>query len=91
MKKRKVIKTLLVIITVLIIAAGFALFSLISGEKVKYIGYSQSKTWEASIEKSDKTSIGPNYFLNLYYRGNKVNEKNTVIKRLTLFVGPEIW
>ncbi|MCP1459165.1 hypothetical protein NX856_10245 [Bacillus velezensis] len=44
MKKRKVIKTLLVIITVLIIAAGFALFSLISGEKVKYIGYSQSKT-----------------------------------------------
>lgn len=43
MKKRKVIKTLLVIITVLIIAAGFALFSLISGEKVKYIGYSQSK------------------------------------------------
>ncbi|MCV4329168.1 YdhH/YoaO family protein [Bacillus velezensis] len=86
MQKRKVIKTLLVIITVLIIAAGCALFSLISGEKVKYIGYSQSKTWEASIEKSSKTSIGPNYFLNLYYRGNKVNEKNTVIKRLTLFV-----
>ncbi|MGV3270262.1 DUF4944 domain-containing protein [Bacillus sp. CIS52] len=86
MKKYKVIKTLLIIITVLTITAGIALFSLISGEKVKYIGYSQNKAWEASIEKSGKTSIGPNYFLNLYYRGNKENKKKTVIKRLTLFI-----
>ncbi len=33
MKKRKVIKKLLVIIAVFIIAAGFALFSLISARK----------------------------------------------------------
>ncbi|MBY8913747.1 YdhH/YoaO family protein [Bacillus sp. YC2] len=86
MKNFNVIKTLLIIIADLIIIAGFAVYFLISGEKVKYIGWSQNKTWEASIEKSGKTSIGPNYFFNLYYRGNKVNEKNTVIKRLTLFV-----
>ncbi|WP_289707645.1 hypothetical protein [Bacillus velezensis] len=54
---------MLIIITVLIIAAGFAIFSLISGEKVKYIGDSQNKTREATIEKSDKTSIGSNDFL----------------------------
>ncbi|MCY9166800.1 DUF4944 domain-containing protein [Bacillus atrophaeus] len=86
MNNFKVIKTLLIIIAALTVVAGFAMYSLISGEKVKYIGYSQKEIWEASIEKSDKTSIGPNYFLNLYYKGNKADEKNTVIKKLTLFI-----
>ncbi|WP_283637847.1 DUF4944 domain-containing protein [Bacillus velezensis] len=86
MKNFKVIKTLLIIIAALILIAGIAVYSLISGEKVKYIGYSHNKTWEASIEKSDKTAIGPNYFLNLYYKGNKKDEKDTIIKKLALFI-----
>ncbi len=61
------------------------MFSLISGEKLNISAIAKARLGR-SIEKSGKTSIGPNYFLNLYYRGNKVNEKNTVIKRLTLFV-----
>lgn len=31
----------------------------------------------SSIEKSDKTSIGPNYFLNLYWEGSKEDENSS--------------
>lgn len=37
---------------------------MIFGKKVVYEGTGESGLWHASIEKSDKTSIGPNYFLN---------------------------
>ena len=84
-EKRKVIKTLLVIITVLIIAAGCALFSLISGEKSNISAIAKARRGKRQ-SKNQARPLSTNYFLNLYYRGNKVNEKNTVIKRLTLFV-----
>lgn len=43
----------------------------------------------SNLEKSDKTSIGPNYFLNLYWQGSKKDEKRTVVERITLYVDGE--
>ncbi|OMI04538.1 hypothetical protein BTA30_07750 [Bacillus swezeyi] len=50
---------------------------LMSGSKVKYEGSGNSGLWCSSIEKSDKTSIGPNYFLNLYWQGSKEDENSS--------------
>ncbi|MEC5261474.1 hypothetical protein P9B35_18405 [Bacillus amyloliquefaciens] len=50
MKKYKVIKKLLIIITVLTITAGIALFSLISGEKVKYIGLARTRRGKRQLK-----------------------------------------
>ncbi|BCE14654.1 hypothetical protein RSC3_02010 [Bacillus paralicheniformis] len=60
--------------------------AMIFGKKVVYEGEGESGLCHASIEKSDKTSIGPNYFLNLYWDGAKEDAKRTIVKTITLYI-----
>lgn len=79
-------KKWLLVIAALLMICIVTLFVIVSGHKVKYEGSGKSGLWVSNLEKSGKTSIGPNYFLNLYWQGSKKDEKKTVIKRITLYV-----
>lgn len=89
MRKKNNIKKWLLIIAGFLIICIITLFVMVSGNKVKYEGSGKSGLWMSNLEKSDKTSIGPNYFLNLYWQGSKKEEKWTVVERITLYVDGE--
>ncbi|MGM5472378.1 DUF4944 domain-containing protein [Bacillus pumilus] len=57
----------------------------------KFIGESKDGFWKAELTKSDKTTIGPNYYLELYWKGKKNIEKEIVIKKLRLKVDGEVY
>ncbi|WP_426982576.1 DUF4944 domain-containing protein [Bacillus cabrialesii] len=86
MRKKNNMKKWLLVIAALLMICIVTLFVIVSGHKVKYEGSGKSGLWVSNLEKSGKTSIGPNYFLNLYWQGSKKDEKKTVIKRITLYV-----
>ncbi|MED4613052.1 DUF4944 domain-containing protein [Bacillus subtilis] len=89
MRKKNNIKKWLLIIAGFLIISITTLFVMVSGNEVKYEGSGKSGLWMSNLEKSDKTSIGPNYFLNLYWQGSKKEEKWTVVERITLYVDGE--
>ncbi|WP_348710441.1 DUF4944 domain-containing protein [Bacillus subtilis] len=89
MRKKNNIKKWLLIIAGFLIICITTLFVMVSGNEVKYEGSGKSGLWMSNLEKSDKTSIGPNYFLNLYWQGSKKEEKWTVVERITLYVDGE--
>lgn len=82
--KNKIKKILIITAPLLICLVTF--FAMIAGDKVKYEGSSRNGLWVSTIEKSDKTSIGPNYFLNLYWQGNKKEAKRTIVEKITLYI-----
>ncbi|MCY9307445.1 YdhH/YoaO family protein [Bacillus inaquosorum] len=86
MRKKTNIKKWLLMIAAFLIICIVAIIVTISGNKVKYEGSGRSGLWVSNLEKSDKTSIGPNYFLNLYWQGSKKDEKRTVVEKITLFI-----
>lgn len=86
MRKKTNIKKWLLMIAAFLIICIVAIIVMVSGNKVKYEGSGRSGLWVSNLEKSDKTSIGPNYFLNLYWQGSKKDEKRTVVERITLYV-----
>ncbi|MGF7533008.1 DUF4944 domain-containing protein [Bacillus mexicanus] len=86
MKKKKNMKRWLLIAAVFLIVCIVSILVMISGNKVKYEGSGKSGLWVSNLEKSGKTSIGPNYFFNLYWQGSKKDEKQTVVERITLYV-----
>lgn len=57
----------------------------------KFIGESKDQYWKAELTKNDKTSIGPNYSLELYWKGNKNIEKDIKIKTLKLKVDGKVY
>ncbi|OBA04202.1 DUF4944 domain-containing protein [Bacillus subtilis] len=85
MRKKNNMKKWLLVIAVLLMICIVTLFVMVSGHKV-YEGSGKSGLWVSNLEKSGKTSIGPNYFMNLYWQGSKKDEKKTVVKRITLYV-----
>ncbi len=89
MRKKNNIKKWLLIIAGFLIIYITTLFVMVSGNEVKYEGSGKSGLWMSNLEKSGKTSIGPNYFLNLYWQGSKKDEKWTVVERITLYVDGE--
>ncbi|WP_338442460.1 DUF4944 domain-containing protein [Bacillus spizizenii] len=86
MRKKNNMKKWLLMIAAFLIICIAAITVMISGNKVKYEGSGRSGLWVSNLEKSDKTSIGSNYFLNLYWQGSKKDEKRTVVERITLYV-----
>ncbi|MCY7779654.1 YdhH/YoaO family protein [Bacillus haynesii] len=86
MKNNNGLKRLLVISATLLLIGGGYVSAMIFGKKVVYEGKGESGLWHASIEKSGKTSIGPNYFLNLYWDGTKEDAKRTIVKTITLYI-----
>lgn len=85
MTSKNKIKIILIITAPLLICL-VTFFAMIAGDKVKYEGSSRNGLWVSTIEKSDKTSIGPNYFLNLYWQGNKKEAKRTIVEKITLYI-----
>ncbi|KUL16718.1 YoaO [Bacillus paralicheniformis] len=86
MKNNNGLKRLLMISAILLFIGGGYVSAMIFGKKVVYEGEGESGLWHASIEKSSKTSIGPNYFLNLYWNGAKEDAKRTIVKTITLYI-----
>ncbi|MBR8662805.1 DUF4944 domain-containing protein [Bacillus paralicheniformis] len=86
MKNNNGLKRLLMFSAILLLIGGGYVSAMIFGKKVVYEGEGESGLWHASIEKSDKTSIGPNYFLNLYWDGAKEDAKRTIVKTITLYI-----
>ncbi|MBG9768749.1 DUF4944 domain-containing protein [Bacillus vallismortis] len=86
MRKKNNMKKWLLIIAVFVVIFTVSIFVIMSGNKVKYEGSGKSGLWFSNIEKSDKNSIGPNYFLNLYWQGSKKDEKRTVVSKITLYI-----
>lgn len=87
MKNKNGLKRLLMISSAfLLLIGGGYVSAMIFGKKVVYEGEGESGLCHASIEKSDKTSIGPNYFLNLYWDGAKEDAKRTIVKTITLYI-----
>ncbi|MFH0347678.1 DUF4944 domain-containing protein [Bacillus vallismortis] len=84
--RKKNNKKLLLLMTVFLVICIVSIFVIMSENKVKYEGSGKSGIWVSNLEKSDKTSIGPNYFLNLYWQGSKKNEKRTVVEKITLYI-----
>ncbi|MDM5302047.1 DUF4944 domain-containing protein [Bacillus subtilis] len=85
MRKKNNTKWLL-LMTVFLVICIVSIFVIMSENKVKYEGSGKSGIWVSNLEKSDKTSIGPNYFLNLYWQGSKKDEKRTVVEKIILFI-----
>ncbi|AIU83962.1 DUF4944 domain-containing protein [Bacillus velezensis] len=88
MKKRKIMK---IIIPIVILLGVFVVLYSIYDQQDLYKGTSNDNEWKVSIEKSDKTSIGPNYFLNLYWQGSKNKEKKITIKQIELMVDGKVY
>ncbi|MCY9255650.1 YdhH/YoaO family protein [Bacillus spizizenii] len=88
MKKRKIMK---IIIPVVILLGIFVVLYSIYEQQDLYKGTSKDNEWKVSIEKSDKTSIGPNYFLNLYWQGSESKEKKITIKQIELIVDGKVY
>ncbi|MDR4435288.1 DUF4944 domain-containing protein [Bacillus tequilensis] len=86
MRKKSNMKKWLVVIAAFLMICIVSTFVTVSGKKVKYEGSGKSGLWVSNLEKSDKTSIGPNYFLNLYWQGSKTDEKRTVVGKITLYI-----
>lgn len=86
MRKKNNMKKWLLIIAVFVVIFTVSIFVIMSGNKVKYEGSGKSGLWFSNIEKSDKNSIGPNYFLHLYWQGSKKDEKRTVVSKITLYI-----
>lgn len=86
MRKKSNMKKWLVVWAAILMICIVFIFVLVSGKKVKYEGSGKSGLWVSNLEKSDKTSIGPNYFLNLYWQGSKTDEKRTVVGKITLYI-----
>ncbi|TYS11566.1 DUF4944 domain-containing protein [Bacillus subtilis] len=84
--RKKNNKKWLLLMTVFLVICIVSIFVIMSENKVKYEGSGKSGIWVSNLEKSDKTSIGPNYFLNLYWQGSKKDEKRTVVEKITLFI-----
>ncbi|MCY7671974.1 DUF4944 domain-containing protein [Bacillus altitudinis] len=57
----------------------------------KFMGESKDQYWKAELTRSDKTSIGPNYYLELYWKGNKNIEKEIKIKTLKLKIDGKVY
>lgn len=91
MRKKNIIKKWLLIIAGFLIICIITLFVMVSGNKVKYEGNGKSGLWMSNLEKSDKTSIEPNYFLNLYWQGSKKDEKRTVLEKITLYIDGKMY
>ncbi|QAR59014.1 DUF4944 family protein [Bacillus velezensis] len=87
-KKRKIMK---IIIPIVILLGVFVVLYSIYDQQDLYKGTSNDNEWKVSIEKSDKTSIGPNYFLNLYWQGSKNKEKKITIKQIELMVDGKVY
>lgn len=75
MRKKNYNKKWLLMMAVFLMICIVSIFVMISGNKVKYEGSGKSGLWVSNLEKSDKTSIGPNYFLNLYWQGGEERRK----------------
>ncbi|NPC90768.1 DUF4944 domain-containing protein [Bacillus sp. WMMC1349] len=88
MKKRK---WTIILIPIVILALIFVVFYAIYDQKDLYKGTSKDDNWRVSIEKSEKTSIGPNYFLNLYWQGSENNKKKITVKNIKLIVDGEVY
>ncbi|NTU25541.1 DUF4944 domain-containing protein [Bacillus tequilensis] len=86
MRKKSNMKKWLVVWAAILMICIVSIFAMVSGKKVKYEGSGKSGLWVSNLEKSDKTSIGPNYFLNLYWQGSKTDEKRTVVGKITLYI-----
>lgn len=86
MRKKNYNKKWLLMIAVFLMICIVSIFVMISGNKVKYEGSGKSGLWVSNLEKSDKTSIGPNYFLNLYWQGGRKTKKGLLLKELLLYV-----
>ncbi|MEG7356126.1 DUF4944 domain-containing protein [Bacillus inaquosorum] len=84
--RKKNNKKWLLLMTVFLVICIVSIFVIMSENKVKYEGSGKSGIWVSNLEKSDKTSIGPNYFLNLYWQGSKKDEKRTVVEKITLYI-----
>ncbi|MEK5081859.1 DUF4944 domain-containing protein [Bacillus sp. FSL H8-0515] len=86
MRKKNNVKNWLFMIAAFMLICTVSIFAMLSGNKVKYEGTGKSGLWVSSIEKSDKTSIGPNYFLNLFWQGSKKDEKRSVVEKITFYI-----
>lgn len=86
MRRKNNMKKWLLMIAVFVVIFTVSFFVIISRNKVKYEGSGKSGLWVSNIEKSDKTSIGPNYFVNLYWQGSKKDEKRTDVSKITLYI-----
>lgn len=86
MRKKNNVKNWLFMIAAFMLVCIVPIFAMLSGNKVKYEGTGKSGLWVSSIEKSDKTSIGPNYFLNLFWQGSKKGEKRSVVEKITFYI-----
>ncbi|MEG7336766.1 DUF4944 domain-containing protein [Bacillus sp. 0102A] len=84
--RKKNNKKWLLLMTVFLVICIVSIFVIMSENKVKYEGSEKNGIWVSNLEKSDKTSIGPNYFLNLYWQGSKKDEKRTVVEKITLYI-----
>ncbi|MBL3646932.1 DUF4944 domain-containing protein [Bacillus sp. RHFS10] len=84
--RKKNNKKWLLLMTVFLVICIVSIFVIMSENKVKYEGSGKSGIWVSNLEKSDKTSIGPNCFLNLYWQGSKKDEKRTVVEKITLYI-----
>lgn len=83
MRKKNYNKKWLLMMAVFLMICIVSIFVMISGNKVKYEGSGKSGLWVSNLEKSDKTSIGPNYFLNLYWQGGgRKTKKGLLLKEL---------
>ncbi|MER0467954.1 DUF4944 domain-containing protein [Bacillus cabrialesii subsp. cabrialesii] len=86
MRKKNNMKKWLLVIAAILMIGIVSIFVMVSGKKVKYEGSGESGLWVSNLEKSGKTSIGPNYFLNLYWQGSKKDEKKTIVSKIILYI-----
>ncbi|MDA1477962.1 DUF4944 domain-containing protein [Bacillus changyiensis] len=88
MKKRLLIFFTPILLFILLLGS-YIIYS--HQNKPLFEGASEDGTWKVMMTKSDKTSIGPNEYLDVYWQGHKEEEKKTIVKKIILKVDGKMY